>query len=158
MLIRFAWAIFTKADAIADPCCPAYTCTCRLKCCACRLGAWSRNKQRPLRGSGLGALAPSRLGNSVHTVFFPEDLWFSLQTDPFKTTRLPQKYDVGNNRLMHFLPTHIPKLSRWSIPPAYECLQVRQAFHSQEWSISNFPCSLTRNVTSHSLKNFAFHS
>ena len=22
-------------------------------------------------------------------------------------------------------------------------------FHSQEWSISNFPCSLTRNITSH---------
>ena len=27
-----------------------------------------------------------------------------------------------------------------------------------EWSISNFPCSLTRNITSHSLKNLAFHS
>ena len=25
-------------------------------------------------------------------------------------------------------------------------------FHSQEWSISNFPCSLTRNITSHSLE------
>ena len=31
-------------------------------------------------------------------------------------------------------------------------------FHSQEWSISNFPCSLTRNITSHRMKNFAFHS
>ena len=30
-------------------------------------------------------------------------------------------------------------------------------FHSQEWSISNFPCSLTRNITSHSM-NLAFHS
>ena len=28
----------------------------------------------------------------------------------------------------------------------------------QEWSISNFPCSLARNVTSHIMKNFAFHS
>ena len=31
-------------------------------------------------------------------------------------------------------------------------------FHSQEWSISNFPCSLTRNITSHSMENLAFHS
>ena len=30
--------------------------------------------------------------------------------------------------------------------------------HSQECSISNFPCSLTRNITSHSMKNLAFHS
>ena len=31
-------------------------------------------------------------------------------------------------------------------------------FHSQEWSISNFSCSLTRNITSRSIKNLAFHS
>ena len=31
-------------------------------------------------------------------------------------------------------------------------------FHFQEWSISNFSCSLTRNVTSQSVKNLAFHS
>ena len=30
-------------------------------------------------------------------------------------------------------------------------------FHSQEWSMSNFPCSLTRNMTPHSMKNLAFH-
>ena len=30
-------------------------------------------------------------------------------------------------------------------------------FHSQEWSISNFPCSLTRNITLPSMKNLAFH-
>ena len=31
-------------------------------------------------------------------------------------------------------------------------------FHSQEWSISDFPCCLTRNITSHSMKNLAFQS
>ena len=31
-------------------------------------------------------------------------------------------------------------------------------FHSQGWSISNFPCSLSRNITSHSMENLAFHS
>ena len=30
-------------------------------------------------------------------------------------------------------------------------------FHSQEWSIWNFPCTLTRNSTPHSMKNLAFH-
>ena len=33
-----------------------------------------------------------------------------------------------------------------------------QPCHSQEWTISNFFCSLTRNITSHSMKNLAFHS
>ena len=32
-----------------------------------------------------------------------------------------------------------------------------QPFHSQEWSISSFPCSLTRNTASHIMKNLAFH-
>ena len=31
-------------------------------------------------------------------------------------------------------------------------------FHSQEWSISNFPCSPILNITAHSMKNVAFHS
>ena len=33
-----------------------------------------------------------------------------------------------------------------------------QPFLSQEWLISNFPCSLTKNTTSHSMKNLACHS
>ena len=32
------------------------------------------------------------------------------------------------------------------------------ASHSQEWSISNFSCCLTRNITSHSMENLAFPS
>ena len=30
--------------------------------------------------------------------------------------------------------------------------------HSQEWSMSNFPCSTTRNIPSHSMENLAFYS
>ena len=40
--------------------------------------------------------------------------------------------------------------------PAYDWFRL--CFHSQEWSMSNFPYSLTRNITSHSVKNVAFHS
>ena len=35
---------------------------------------------------------------------------------------------------------------------------VFNGFHSQEWSILNFPCSITRTLTSHIMKNLAFHS
>ena len=37
-------------------------------------------------------------------------------------------------------------------------LCIIKTFHSQEWSISNSSCSLTRNITSHSMENLAFHS
>ena len=35
---------------------------------------------------------------------------------------------------------------------------TRKPFRFQEWSKSNFPCSLTRYITSHNMKNLAFHS
>ena len=35
---------------------------------------------------------------------------------------------------------------------------IRLRCLEQQRSISNFPCSLTRNITSHSMKNLAFHS
>ena len=38
------------------------------------------------------------------------------------------------------------------------CVNSAQPFHSQEWSSSNSSCSLTRNITSHSMKNLVFHS
>ena len=37
---------------------------------------------------------------------------------------------------------------------AMKCVSL----HFQEWSISNFLCSLTRNITSDRMKNLAFHS
>ena len=38
------------------------------------------------------------------------------------------------------------------------CSKSAQVNHSQEWSISNFSCSLTRNIASHSMENLAFQS
>ena len=37
-------------------------------------------------------------------------------------------------------------------------LYIKNYCRPQEWSISNFSCSLTRNIMSHSMKNLAFHS
>ena len=45
-----------------------------------------------------------------------------------------------------------------TVPQNHGCMVFIVASHSQEWSISNFPCSLTRNITSHIMKNLAFHS
>ena len=41
---------------------------------------------------------------------------------------------------------------------SYSTLATAWPFHSQEWSISNFSCSLTRNTTSHGVEKVAFHS
>ena len=43
--------------------------------------------------------------------------------------------------------------------PTFKSAVLSHLFsQSQEWSISNFPCSLTRKITSHSMKNLALHS
>ena len=43
--------------------------------------------------------------------------------------------------------------------PSCALINWLEPFHSQECgSISNFPCSLTRNITSHSMENLTFHS
>ena len=64
--------------------------------------------------------------------------------------------------------THLPSSSL--VPKSWQSATVErkrfrnvkwrllQLHHSQEWSILNFSCNLTRNITSHSIKNLAFHS
>ena len=49
-------------------------------------------------------------------------------------------------------------LSLWPVRQLRENCWVVEPFRSQEWSISNFPCSLTGNITPHSMKSLAFHS
>ena len=44
-------------------------------------------------------------------------------------------------------PAQLALVVSWALP-----------LHSKEWSISNFPCSLQRNITSHRMKNLAFQS
>ena len=50
-------------------------------------------------------------------------------------------------------PTYRGRLLLWHAPTG----QVSRA-QEQEWSISNFPCSPTRNIPSCSMENLAFHS
>ena len=58
---------------------------------------------------------------------------------PHCSVWIPQGLDLPPNHL-----------GRW-------CRSPIKPFHSQEWSISNFPCSLTRNIAPHSMENLAFH-
>ena len=51
------------------------------------------------------------------------------------------------------LDTHPRAAGRGRRPP-----NLWKPVHSQEWSISNFPCSLAKNITSRDMKNLAFHS
>ena len=39
-----------------------------------------------------------------------------------------------------------------------QLVKVTLTFNYQEWSISNFPCSLTGNITPYSMENLAFYS
>ena len=50
------------------------------------------------------------------------------------------------------------KVGKFSSFAVFFCSNDVQPFHSQEWSISNFPCSLTTNMISDSVTNLAFHS
>ena len=48
--------------------------------------------------------------------------------------------------------------SDWKYRKKQKCSSGASYYSTLSWSISNFLCSLTRNVTSRSMKNLAFHS
>ena len=62
--------------------------------------------------------------------------------------------------------TRLQCCPRWSTPPPppspspspSNVLVSSVAVFTREWSSSNFSCSLTSHITSHSMKNLAFHS
>ena len=76
-----------------------------------------------------------------------------LQSTPVHATSLnsPPLPSTPRWHGVEFAPLHFT--SYQSTPIYFENLP----FHSQEWSISDFPCGLTRNIPSHSTKNFTFH-
>ena len=58
----------------------------------------------------------------------------------------------------HIMAVELARKSRSSLKLLLARNSPLTLSHSQEWSISNFPCSLTRNIASPSMKNLAFHS
>ena len=56
------------------------------------------------------------------------------------------------------LPAHYSLEDELLLRPRLGLSKEPYPFHSQEWSMSNFPCSPTRNIASHSMENLAFHS
>ena len=53
------------------------------------------------------------------------------------------------------VPAHTQCLREVSLRASDDCSRGLTFSH---WSISNLPCSLNRNITSHSMENVAFHS
>ena len=56
-----------------------------------------------------------------------------------------------------FPPPPPPPLTPGGLSLLLQAISPGLLFHSQEWSTSNFSCSLTRNIPSHSMENLAFH-
>ena len=95
------------------------------------LGGWwyKRCSWGSLNGKYLGNLADY---NGI-TWFHYHDSWLSMKSAEMKLRTEDWVYlNIPNDTLL--------------------------SFHSQEWSISNFPFSLTRSIASHSMKNLPFHS
>ena len=84
---------------------------------------------------------------------------FTLKGDQFQISSAVSPEIFHHTVWRTWLFTAYPD-ERWFYTSNSHYLSYRislQPFHSQEWSISNFPCILTRNITSHSRKNLAFH-
>ena len=77
-------------------------------------------------------------------------------------------YVTGNLFSVSTLSTFTPKSDQCQISPAaspeivhhtvrrtWQTHPASIPFHPQQWSMSNFSCSLTRNITSHSKENLA---
>ena len=98
----------------------------------------------------------------------------SLEFCPSTPSQAPLRYWFGSRFplvLANWLASEHSRLSRQPAKKPFttprlsldlepiDRLKGLKPFHSQEWSFSNFPCSLTRNITSHSMKNaLVFHS
>ena len=75
------------------------------------------------------------------------------RTDKYEQMRILQRIRTMSNVFAQCLATSKDERSCWTT--GFVALAV---YHSQEWSVSNFPCFLTRNITQYSVENLAFHS
>ena len=85
-----------------------------------------------------------------------------LSQTPFSCQfRLVSTLDLPPTLAILFFLFHLFPVRQYCQPPDHLSVNTfsqPQPFHSQDLSISNFPCKLTRNITSHSMENLAFHS
>ena len=94
---------------------------------------------------GVGRRAPARTSSSALVAGTRR-----LGVKRKKNTSLGEQTGIPDLRLVF---RGSSRLFLVSTSPFYS-----QPFHSWEWSMSNFPSSPTRNITSHSMENLAFHS
>ena len=109
----------------------------------------------------------SQPSNHSHSSFFQHATVH--MASPIPTYRrhphfpLPFLYPSPNST---WKPPCLPRTGAWGLycgrhrkrkPHLDKCIKFVLLCSNQKWSISNFPRSLTRNITSHSMKNLAFH-
>ena len=87
------------------------------------------------------------------TIVHLRNLWkakFFILCAVIFLVRLQWKFEIDHSWV---------NISAWQEPTLDQFqFQLRPLFRVQEWSISNFSCSLPRNITSHSMKNLPLHS
>ena len=86
-----------------------------------------------------------RLSMHVNSMICPFESIRRMGILSFVLTHATRSYGTTNKKKRN------RRLENWAAGSAV-------SFHSQEWSISIFPCSLTINITSYSMENVAFHS
>ena len=95
-----------------------------------------------------------RLVNSLHD---PYDSYESSTRNGALSSSLCRK----SSKCLSFTSRHkssvLDNPRYYKVRRYYEVWRYRRAVHSQERSISNFLCSFTRNISSHSMKNLALH-
>ena len=118
------------------------------------------------RDSTLNTSTVYLLFNSIYTLFYIKlqiklSVCLSVRIESAHTcTRLSRWVASRLWSLSAWSACFIPFVSQWfsEISPDSLLMVRRLACWTQEWSMSHFVCSLTRNITSHSMENLAFHS
>ena len=131
-------------------------------------GGWRRRLGRPWRGTS-ASVVPSFPGELPYENGRGESSGiFVLTPKRYQKGRGSSKFKcqmpcsaLGGTRTRDFNPQSVepasPTFSHGLEHLLFCSLLPHLWIYSQEWSSSNFPCCLTRNITSHSMKNLAFH-
>ena len=97
-------------------------------------------------------------GHRMKTFFIPE---FEFKFD-FECMSLSSEYEIESSSSFELELEFWVGVLFWVWWFQFDCVNVFLHLavnpFTPEWSMSKFPCSLTRNMTSHSMENLTFHS
>ena len=135
---RKAWSTFTKRSR--------NTCATRRTFCRSAAESGTRLESQIKWTLNLSLTSSKSISGAVRI----GSIIIQFCTSASRACDLVQRYWSCNSKLLF-----VRSYTRDRLNSSAPCVaaHIFSVFHSQEWSISNFPCSLTRNITSHSLEN-----